>query len=102
MKIKLNLVKTMTIEEFANEYDLVMEVNERNLEIHKGLHRFYAHFERCDIQKGMFLHGSFGNGSTPEEAIQEYAKEISSQILVFNSYSKERREIRVPRLIEKE
>ena len=41
---------------------------------------------------------TFGNGDCPEQAINNYAKEIQFQTIVVNARSQNRREITVPRL----
>jgi hypothetical protein len=71
------------------------------MEVHERSHidsptRFYAHFFDAEISEGRILVGSFGNGRTEEEAIENYAAEISGKVLVIGAYKKERREIIVP------
>ena len=103
MEIKLNKAPRMTIEEFADKHDLIMEVNERSPVLWKDeSSRYYAHFRNAEISRDIFLAGSFGDGSTPEEAISNYAKEISGRTLVVEACRDSRRDIRVPILIEKE
>jgi hypothetical protein len=101
MKIVFHTMEEQTIEQFADTHKLTMEVYERSLPIgHKE--RFYAHFERCEIIDDCVLIGAFGNGRTPEEAIANYATEISMKRIVIDAFSQERREIEVPRLIRTE
>ena len=42
----------------------------------------------------------FGDGNTVQEAIANYAKEISGKLIVIDAYSRARREIKVPTLID--
>lgn len=97
MKIELHEIPQMTIYEFAEAHDLTMEVRERRYPVCDPA-RYYASFKGVEIMKDCFLVGMFGNGRTPEEAITNYAKEISLQRLVFDPFRKSRREIAVPRL----
>lgn len=100
MEIRSNLIESTTIEKFANKNGLVMEVHERRKPI-GAPDRFFAHFHHSDIKEGAMLIGTFGNGSTPEEAIQNYAKEIGLKLLVIDAVSStDRKEIQVPRLTE--
>ena len=97
MKIKLHDIPSMTIEQFADAHNLVMEVHERNLP-ENDPHRYYAHFERCDIGGDGRLIGEFGDGRTPGEAIDNYADKISLKTIVIDAHLPWRREVNVPRL----
>lgn len=84
MKIKRQDIPSMTIEQFADAHNLVMEVHERRLP--KGdPSRYYAHFEDCDIA-GDGLLGEFGNA-------------ISLKRIVVGAYMPKSRVIDVPRLL---
>ncbi len=96
MKIERKLVEKSTIEAFAEKHDLVMEVRERSC---ADLNRFWAAFKRAEVKDGIILAGVYGNGDIEEEAIRDYARKISLQLLVVDAFGKERREIRVPRLL---
>ena len=97
MKTIINRVLEMTLEEFAEKEGLTMEVNERS-NAHP-IAPFYASFRYVEVQLGCMLKHVTGNGSTPEEAIRDYAKRISQQPLVIDAYKKSRREINAPRII---
>ena len=105
MEIKRILVPAMTLEEFADINGLVLKVKERSSEtvsmVHVGENRrFYAMFEDSEIKEDCTLRGGFGDGATEEQAILNYAKEISEKMLVINAFdSDKRREIGVPRII---
>ncbi|MGD9697532.1 hypothetical protein [Acinetobacter sp.] len=92
MKIKEFRRDRMTIEQFAELHDLTMEVHER----YPG--NWYAHFENSDIKEGAILKRAYGNGVNKENAIKNYADEISGTLLVLNAMSDDRKEIRVPLL----
>ena len=98
MKITVNKIKEGTLEEFADEYDLEMVVKERSNPSDPSK-KFYAKFPRCEILKRSLLIGKFGDGETVEDAIRDYAKQISEELLVKNAHTKERQEIRVWRLV---
>ena len=95
MKTKEFFLERMTIEEFGEKHNLTMEIHERSSE--DSPTRFYAHFTHSDLSDGHFLVGTYGNGHTPQEAVRNYAKEISGKLLVIDAWGKEnRREIVVP------
>lgn len=99
MKIEKNLVKEMTIEKFAELHDLTMEINERpDTTINM---RFYAEFKYTELIIGNGLRSAFGNGKTIEEAIQEYAENISLRKIAVYAYKTYRKNIDVPRLVAK-
>lgn len=96
MKIEKYLLLESTIEKFADKFNLIMEVHERNKH---GADRYYAHFKDCNIEDKDMLIGAFGSGSTPEEAINNYARRISLQNIVINAYFENCQKILVPKLI---
>ena len=53
-----------------------------------------VHFKDCEIKDGYFLVGSFGSGKTIEEACEDYICKITGQLLVFNSGTEYRKEVR--------
>lgn len=88
-----------SIEEFAEKYNLTMKVTERDLRVrHPQL--YYARFDGAEIKGDCILRSAYGNGHTPEEAIANYANEISGKLLVIGAFTDGRREIRVPVLAE--
>jgi hypothetical protein len=113
MKITIKRVETkpVSVEAFADENGLEMEVNEREPHLLAGspsLSRFYASFHRAEVKAGGILASPSGNGKTIKAAIKDYAKQIQGQILVVNAYasaskdpllpaSDMRREIQVPK-----
>jgi hypothetical protein len=62
--------------------------------------RWSAHFERCEVAEGSCLVSAYGDGKTPEEAIQNYCQKIAGQRLVFNAMNKYRREFVAPKGLE--
>lgn len=96
MKIKRDMVERCTIEEFADRHGLVMEVHERNPIQFPFLPRFFAYFSHAEIAERGCLVGTFGNGQTELDAIDDYARAISGKILAIDAYSKDRRNIDVP------
>lgn len=94
MKIKYELQpQPKTVDAFAVKHDLTMKVVERK---DTSLPRYYAEFEHAEVKIGSCLHGYYGNGWTPEEAISDYVDRIQGHTLVINATSKDRKEIFVP------
>lgn len=88
----------VTLSAFAEENNLTMAVRQRHSEPKaiKGLPRFWAWFEWVDVLEGSFRVGVFGNGETPEDAIADYAEEISGKTLAVNSGKPDAHTIKVP------
>lgn len=100
MKIDRKDVPSMTIEQFADSYNLTMKVCERRVPIDHPS-RYYAHFESCEVMSDDgFIFDEFGNGVTAEKAIADYADRIQLKSIVIDAYTPERREIDVPRLVK--
>jgi hypothetical protein len=99
MKIEMYECPTTTLEDFADAHGLVMEVHERERPVGDPS-RYYAHFKDAEVREGTCcLIGLFGDGRTPEEAIDEYSRAISLRTLVLRAMTKDRAELQVPRLI---
>lgn len=98
MKTTINRVKEMTIEEFADAHGLEMEVHERAKPSNDDM-RFYARLRDSEIREPNVLVGVSGNGSTPEFAIVDYAKQISLKELVIGGRTPGEYSIFVPRLV---
>ena len=61
--------------------------------------RFSAQFEHCDTKRGGCLCGEYGDGKTPQEAVDNYKNKIIGKTIVFNAMSDTyRREYVVPQL----
>lgn len=101
MKIQRYPIERMTIEEFAEKHDLIMEIHERTpLNMGKRWHpryRFYARFKDSGVISGSDLIMACGNGKTEEEAIADYQHYINLETIKVND-----KEIQVPELILKE
>lgn len=79
---------SMNIFEFA-------DIINRNIEITRHANqngRYTAQFEHCEIKDGICLRGVYGEGRTPSEAVEDYAKKITGQTLVFYAMSDELRQ----------
>lgn len=100
MQIDIEEIPQMTIEEFADANQLVMEVKERPLPVGNKM-RYYAGFKNAEVMESGCLVGAHGNGATPEEAIEDYAAEISTKKIAVDAWKPARREIVVPRLVKK-
>jgi len=97
MDLEIQPIKCGSIDDFTEQHSLTMEIIERELPVGDSM-RYYAKFKRCEVKIRGCLEGRFGNGSTPETAIQDYATQISTQDLVFNAYTGSRKEIKCWRL----
>jgi hypothetical protein len=98
LQIVIDRIPEQTIEAFGVAHNLVMEVKERSREVNAP-DRFYAYFKSVEVSEGAFLRSTFGNGQTPEQAITNYAPEISMKRIVVDAMKTTRREINVPRLV---
>lgn len=97
MKIEKNFIKQGNIAEFADYHGLTMVINERSVTTNDPM-RFYAKFENCSLKGDGVLIGVFGNGSTPESAVDDYADKINLKTLILNGNSKDEKPIKVWRL----
>lgn len=95
MKIERVLQPRSSIEQFADQHGLVMEIRERPLDCMR-LGRFIASFKDCEEKGDGVLISAYGNGNTEEEAISDYARRISGKTLALHSTSISRKDVRVP------
>lgn len=100
MQVVSNTIKQGSISEFAIANGLTMVVVERTLPIGDPS-RFYAKFDQCDVQGDGVLVAEYGNGATPEEAIEAYAQKISLKTLILNGLTNQERRFSVWRLAPK-
>lgn len=88
MKITINELKKQSLQDFADEHDLNIVVQERS----EGLGyeygervlrpQFYAQFKpMVEVCREKMLHSYYGDGITPEEAIKDYTEQISEKEL---------------------
>jgi hypothetical protein len=86
----------MSLTEFAETYDLTLEVNERP--IVKGSRRkFWVRFKRTEVKDRGLLIGETGDGPSEYVAIVDYVGKIAGRTIVFDAYGSSRQEIQVPR-----
>jgi hypothetical protein len=98
MKIVRYYIPVVPLDKFADDNGLVMEIHERDYPVGHPL-RFRASFAGVEIARGMHMLCSLsGNGCTPENAMEDYAKDLSLRTLVVNAMGPDRREIKAPRL----
>ena len=103
MKIERLAANRMTLEAFADQHGLVMEIAERTrTDLHPSFpyepNRFYARFKDVDTKDSACLTGTHGNGGTETEAMTAYARQISGKLLVVDAFTPKRREIWAPEL----
>lgn len=58
--------------------------------------RWLAMFQNCEIGGNGMLEGATGRGTTPREAIRDYAERIQGKHLVFSAFSPYRMEFDAP------
>jgi len=58
--------------------------------------RWVAKFGNAEIKEGGMLSSEYGNGSTPDEAMANYLKNIIGRRVVINAMRDDRREYNVP------
>lgn len=103
MEIVEKLIERIKLEDFADKHKLTLEIHERSekdwVDNNRPFHKYYAEFGSCEIKEGCVLSSAYGNGSTKEEAIEDYKKQISNVHLVFGAYTKKRKDIITPYII---
>jgi hypothetical protein len=100
VKIVVENAIRMTLKEFAELHDLVMEVGERPRWSWKDdSSRWHAAFKRAEVKGDGVLIGEWGEGPTLEKAIADYASKLPGKTLVIDACTDRRREILVPDLI---
>jgi hypothetical protein len=84
-----------SLQEFADKHGLELVVDERSMPCSPAS-RYHASFAGTEIKEGPFLSGAYGDGHTPNEAIQNYAMKLRGKTLVVDAYKPTRCEIKVP------
>jgi hypothetical protein len=59
--------------------------------------RWICDFKYCEIKEGTMLKSSYGDAFNPVDAINDFAKQICGQQLVFNAYMSNRQDFNVPK-----
>lgn len=96
MKIERALVKRESLESFADTHNLTLSITEREKPDCYRL-RYYVDFKHAEIKRDGCLISLTGNGTTEDEAIEDYMKQISGELLIVHAYDKsKRKEIQVP------
>jgi len=76
MRTILNAIHSRAVQDFAEEHDLTMVINERPPDLGVGA-RYYAEFDATEVSYGHFLTSTYGNGNTPEQAVTNYCHKLS-------------------------
>lgn len=95
MKVSIHKITRMEFQEFADKYDLELEIRERGSGAKWPI---YIHFKGVEVKDGSLLLGEYGNGRTLKEAVCNYAALISNKLLVKGAYTDQRKEIIAPNL----
>lgn len=99
MHVVINKIKKQTLQEFAEQHNLTLVVNERNVVNPRSRMRYYASFQNCEIKEGSMLISCSGDGATPDAAIRRYTNLISNRTVVYRATLDGRKDIMVPTLI---
>lgn len=57
-----------------------------------------TYLERIEVKKGPLLDASAGIGASIDDAISDYCRKISNQLIVKNAYGDDRQEFRLLRV----
>lgn len=98
MRIETYYREQITLSDFADKHNLILEIHERLPQNMRGGDRFFAFFSHCEVKENNCLISVHGNGSTPDKAIFDYTTEISGKLLVVRARTEERCEIKTPLL----
>jgi hypothetical protein len=93
----LNLIETKEILDLEKEIGFELEANERPVWSDKC--KFYVSFKEGESMEGGALISYSGNGNTVDEALRHFCEKISCRRIAFNSFTPERKEIQMPKLI---
>jgi hypothetical protein len=88
----------MTLQELSDITKAQIEILNRPTSC-RDISRWYASFESSGIKCDSVLTATFGNGNTPEEALENYADSLRGKTLVIGELGcsgKNRREFIVP------
>jgi hypothetical protein len=81
--------------EFAKRHGLTLDVRERGRDRGR-MPRYYASFPNVEVMRTGMLSSSAGDGDTPDEAANDYARQLAGRRIVIGAYTLERVEIDVP------
>jgi hypothetical protein len=96
--MRVEAISEMTIQEFAERNGLTLVVRERRVAADSPV-RYHAAFEGAEVMNRGMLEGAYGDGASPDRAIDDYAAHISLKRLAVGAFTDKRREIDVPRLL---
>lgn len=95
--MKFNLIETKEILDLENEIGFELVVNERPKS--DTVSKYYVSFEGGEVMEGGCLIGSHGNGSTIDEAIKDYCRQVETKRMAFGAYTDNRKEVVLPKLV---
>ena len=88
----------MTLEDYADALNTQIVV--QRYPCQSG--RWIAHFPLCEVIDGNILASSYGEGTTPLEAMNSYVDQIRGRRVVFDAAAPDkRREFDVPETVQK-
>lgn len=98
MKIVRYPIKTKRLDEFADEYGLILEIHERRDTQRGSLKKYFVNFPNVEVLRGAFLESLYGQGDTEWDAVVDYTKNLSGKPIVIDAYKKTRTELYAPKL----
>jgi hypothetical protein len=76
-----------------------LDILNLDLELHRHANedgRWITWIKHSEIKEGGALIGTYGDGKTPEQAIEDYVQRIKGKLIVINATSDLRKEFKVP------
>lgn len=98
MKIIETNIPVKSISAFADDHDLVLEINELATPLDNP-NRYRAQFRDAVVRQSHMLELAAGVGNTKQGAVEDLARAIQMRRLVVDAMTDSRREIEVPRLV---
>ena len=86
----------MELQDFAKENKLTLKVHVREFEASNSPMKYYAIFDGIVIDSGPYTVTAVGNGVTADEAMTDYARELSEQRLIINPHTAKESKLQAP------
>jgi hypothetical protein len=85
-------VRALTLNELAD----LIDVNISLLRYAGQAGRWTCQFSGVEVMESGCLTSAFGNGSTPQEAMEDFAKNIKGKRIAIGAFTPRRREFNIP------
>lgn len=96
----------MTIYDLVILHNLELEIHHRTVRNYGPksgggrISPFYCSIKYASTLRDVFLEGTYGNGETPQESINNYVEKLKGKTLIVNFPHKPRLELNVPSNLE--